>query len=423
MRISVFLLAAILLPSLLSYPARGEETKPIKLLGIGAVLPFNTPIVHWCADEPLATATIIPTRLGGATYDAEESQKFIRLYFPRKLDRETVDVILFSAGDVVFLTTSQIAGMMDGVEGGVGAVADCGGTSVIQQSIESWVASGIGSMFPNDVEGVLSSSYSEFSGTYPGYFLKGVPYTIRVREDVVSNPFSSFVEVGIEDVRGFAGRNMIPRAGSSILATMAGRYGFLKSGPPFSLSWEFGEGTSVAICEWFGHPFWSDYGDLEQQSENPYAEELFVNVLLHVTGRPMFEDVIVIHDVKENFKEYRIRKGNLISVMDFAYRFGANLVSIEDEIDRIENEKFRADELYMQGSHGESSTIITQAVEDLRAAFERTIVLKDGALLSVYISEWLAVTGTLVISGSLIYQVMIRKRVFREVGTTSASRE
>ena len=230
-------------------------------------------------------------------------------------------------------------------------------------------------------------------------------------------------DVSIEDVRGFASRNMIPRAGSSILATMVGRYGFLKNSPPFSLSWEFGEGTSVAICEWFGHPFWSDYGDLEQQSENPYAEELFVNILLHVTGRPMFEDVIVIHDVKENFKEYRIRKGNLISVMDFAYRFGANLVSIEDEIDRIENEKLQADGLYLQGSYGESSSIISQTVDDLRAAFERTIVMKDRALLYVYISEWLAVTGTLVISGSLVYQIMVRRRIYREVGTTSATRE
>jgi hypothetical protein len=396
---------------------------PIKVLGIGAVLPVNTPIVHWCADEPLAIADIIPTRFGGATYDPEESQRFIRKYFPRRLDRTTVDVVLFSAGDVVYLTTSQIAGIMAGVESGVGAIADCGGTSVIQQSIDSWVASGIGTIFPNDVEGVLSTKYSEFSGTYPGYFLKGVPYTIEVEAGVPGNPFAPFVAVGIEKVRGFAGRNMISRSGSRTLASMSGNYGFIKHAPPFSLSWDYGSGKSTVVCEWFGHPFWSDYGDLEQQSENPYAEELFVNILLDVTGRPIFEDVIVIHSVKENFKEYRIRKGNLISVIDFAYNFGANLVEIEDEIDRMEEEKRRADEEYLQGNYEESSTIISDAVADLQAAFDRTIVLKNRALFSVYISEWLAVTGTLVISGSVVYQIMIRRRIYREVGTTSTSRQ
>ena len=416
-----FLLWMVMLSSITLLPALQAQSDPIRVLGIGAVLPVNTPIVHWCADEPLAVANIIPTRFGGATYDPEESQRFIRRYFPRELSLNTVDVILFSAGDVVYLTTSQIAGMTAGVENGVGAMADCGGTSVIQQSIDSWVASGIGFIFPNDVEGVLSSKYSELSGTYPGYFLKGVPYKIEVNEGVPGNPFTPFVAVGIEEVRGFAGRNMIPRAGSSILANVVGNYGFLKQGPPFSMYWEYGRGTSVVVCEWFGHPFWSDYGDLEQQSENPYAEELFVNLLLHITGRPVFEDVLVINEVKEGFKEYRIRKGNLISVIDFAYKFGANLVSIEDESDRIEDERRRADVQYMEGNYEESSTIIMEAIADLQAAFDRSIELKNRALVYVYVSEWLAVTSTLVISGSVVYQFMIKRRMYRDVGTTSTS--
>ncbi len=413
--ISVMTVSVVLLA-----PALSQGNAPIKVLAIGAVLPINTPIVHWCADEPLCVATIIPTRLGGATYDAEEAQRMIRLYFPRRLDRTTVDVIIFSAGDVVFLTTSQIAKMMSGVEEGVGALADVGGTSVISQSIDSWVAFGMGTIFPNDVSAVLSAKYTELTGTYPGYFLKGIPYTIEVRQEVPGNPFTPFVAVGIEQVHGYAGRKMVPKPGSTVMANVVGGYGFLKERTPFSLSWEYGQGRTVAVCEWFGHPFWSDYGDLIQQSDNPYSIELFVNLLLFITERPIFQDILEIHAIKEQVKEYRIRRGNLISVIDFASEFGASMAQVEEELDGIEEDRKKADALYLEGDYAQTSALLRSAVLALQEAFDESIALKNRALAIVYVSEWFAVTGTLVISGTVIYEVMIRRRAYREVGTTSA---
>ena len=401
-------------------PALAAAEEPVRVLAMGTVLPSDTPVFYWCEDDPLAVITVIPTRLGGASVEPEDAKRLIRLYFPRKFGPETVDILLYSAGDVVHFTTSQISTMIKGVEGGVGAIADCGGTSAIKQFIDTWVASGIDRIFPNDVSAVTSAKYSFVTPGYPGYFLKAVPYKIRVR-DVPTNPFSPFVAVGIENVHGFAGRNMIARPGSSVLASMAGDHGFLEEGNPFSLYWEYEEGRTLTVSEWFGHPFWGDYGSDIHISDNPYGQELFINLLLYITDRPIFEDIAEIHQLKRDIAEYRIRRDNLISAIDFATKFGANLLPVEKELARIEGERKDADGFYLEGDYSQCSSILRSTVNDLQAVFNQAIDLKNRALTFVFLCEWLAVTGVLVISGSVLYEVMIRRRAYREVMTTAAS--
>jgi hypothetical protein len=54
----------------------------------------------------------------------------------------------------------------------------------------------------------------------------------------------------------------------------------------------------------------------------------------------------------------------------------------------------------------------------MKSVSQRVIKLKNRALFIVYVSEWLVVTGTLIISGVVVYEVMVRRRVYREVATT-----
>lgn len=392
---------------------------PVKILGMGTLLPTDTPVFSWCNDDPLMVLTIIPTRFGAISYEAEDAKRLIRLYFPRKFDETTVDVLLFSAGDVVHYTSSQIATMTSGVRGGVAAMADCGGTSAILQYIEPWVASGIGEIFPNDVAAVLSAGYTFVTGTYPGYFLKGIPYTVRVRTDAPGNPFSPFLAVGIEQVHGFAPRNMIPRPGSTILADMVGAQGFLKSEPPFSVTWEYENGRTLVVSEWLGHPFWGDYGADIHQSENRYGHEMFLNLVLYLAGRPISQDIVEMHRTNQDREEMRFRRDNVISAIDFAASFGVNTQSVAEELATIDARMKEADALYLDGEFGQSSETVASCISSLEDLFGKTLALKDMALAYLYLSEWLAVTGTLVICGSVLYEVMVRRRVYRVVGTTT----
>jgi hypothetical protein len=49
----------------------------------------------------------------------------------------------------------------------------------------------------------------------------------------------------------------------------------------------------------------------------------------------------------------------------------------------------------------------------------KAIEVKEHALLWVYLIEWLSVTSVALIAGSFLWMVMIRRRLYREVGTTS----
>jgi len=58
--------------------------------------------------------------------------------------------------------------------------------------------------------------------------------------------------------------------------------------------------------------------------------------------------------------------------------------------------------------------------EEFEALSLELIDLKDKALLWIYIAEWSAVSGTAVACGVVLWTLMIRRRLYREVGTTRA---
>ena len=49
---------------------------------------------------------------------------------------------------------------------------------------------------------------------------------------------------------------------------------------------------------------------------------------------------------------------------------------------------------------------------------EDAIELKNRALLWVYVIEWLAVTGTGMVCAFVLWSIMVRRRLFKEVRTT-----
>ena len=59
-----------------------------------------------------------------------------------------------------------------------------------------------------------------------------------------------------------------------------------------------------------------------------------------------------------------------------------------------------------------------EVVEGLGQLEVEAIELKDRALLWVYVIEWLSVTGTAMVAGVLLWTIMVRRRLYREVGTT-----
>jgi hypothetical protein len=85
----------------------------------------------------------------------------------------------------------------------------------------------------------------------------------------------------------------------------------------------------------------------------------------------------------------------------------------------MEETKRDADLLYMEGEYAQASAALRSAISDLEAAFDRSIDLKNRALIYVYVIEWIAVTSVLVISGSAVFELMVRRKTYKEVATTT----
>jgi hypothetical protein len=53
-----------------------------------------------------------------------------------------------------------------------------------------------------------------------------------------------------------------------------------------------------------------------------------------------------------------------------------------------------------------------------RGLSDDAVKLKSRALRWVYLTEWLVTTGTLLASGYVAYSLLVRRRLYREIGTT-----
>jgi hypothetical protein len=104
--------------------------------------------------------------------------------------------------------------------------------------------------------------------------------------------------------------------------------------------------------------------------------------------------------------------------MEFADTFGANTNELNQNLADTEKLRKSADELWIQEDYVGSLAALGDALASLAEDMEDAVKAKDRALLWVYIIEWLSVMGTSLITGVVLWTLMVRRRLYREVGAT-----
>jgi hypothetical protein len=231
---------------------------------------------------------------------------------------------------------------------------------------------------------------------------------------------SMFVPLGIERVSGFYAFTLLyPQPGATTWGKLISHGARLPSGAPgdWLVSWRFGSsgGLSWVVADDLDSTWWSS---VHYQSQNEYAGDVFFNILLHSTGRALPESIFIIHDLRGRYLHYNRERGFLLSLLDFIDRFGANTRSVErqmGDIDRLKEESFDA---YRAADFEGALVMIDEAFDGLISISVDAIKLKERALLWVYLTEWLAITGTLLLSGYAVYSLMIKRRIYKDVTVT-----
>mgnify|MGYP000601389921 CR=1 FL=1 len=108
----------------------------------------------------------------------------------------------------------------------------------------------------------------------------------------------------------------------------------------------------------------------------------------------------------------------IICILDFVERFGANTDQLYADLLAVQQEKAMVNELYVNGEFDESYDMMDDLQKKLAALSADAMRLKDAALRWVYFVEWLTVIGTSLACGSVVWILMVRRRLYRDVAVT-----
>ena len=109
---------------------------------------------------------------------------------------------------------------------------------------------------------------------------------------------------------------------------------------------------------------------------------------------PLPPDLLTLHELRRKWHETNIQKELLISMIDFADKFGANTVGIESGMEEVESIQETSNGLYLDQDYLGSLQQLELVISRIFELEELALELKDRALLWIYIIEWMSVFGT-----------------------------
>ena len=164
--------------------------------------------------------------------------------------------------------------------------------------------------------------------------------------------------------------------------------------------------------------FWSAPGS---PTTNPYSLDIVTNIIWFSTGRELPGDPFKVHDFRRDLFDYNIQKSLLVSLLDFAEIFGANPANEYRELDAVDEVKREASNYYLDREFEQAYDTLKVALTELKDLEEVATDLKNRALFWVYVVEWSVTTGVLLVAGFILWTLMVRRALYREVRVTRAT--
>jgi hypothetical protein len=207
---------------------------------------------------------------------------------------------------------------------------------------------------------------------------------------------------------------MAPKLGSVVWADMA------PNGLPWLVSLRLSGGDPGIMWFFtgtFDHTWWRVY----DADENPYVIELATNLIFHSLGLPPISDIGGRREARRVLTGFRAQRLLVLHMMEWADAFGANTNPLSRSLTDLDEEARNAMDLYLERDYPATISFMREMSSEVAAIVRRASDLKDQALFWVYVSEWLTITAATIISGSVLWSLMIRRRLYRGVRVTRLS--
>ena len=181
---------------------------------------------------------------------------------------------------------------------------------------------------------------------------------------------------------------------------------------PLMVYEEIGKGSSFALCS-----DWTPYGGHDFLRWE-YYPDFALNIASYITGNSVPQDLEAAHRARVLMQDYSGLLDTLHSVMAFVEKFGANIVQAEEMLLEIDSAQKAGKDAYMDADMDLAIAELQKAIDELLTASDLIWKLKEEALFWVYVTEWLVVAGTGMICGFVLWTVMVRRRLYREIAVT-----
>jgi len=384
--------------------------RPMRVLAMGEVDTAYCPLAAFFASEPSLDVTLAVARdMHGTVYGENGLRRIIRLYVPRDLKTFLEYKFIIINQPVIRLFPERSLEEMRSAIADHGVGGLCFMESMYGDIYMPWLQTELSKCFPYD-------HYANLKLGAPG----GRNYNLEVVKDKDLPPLlTAFVPLGIEKVSPFGeARPTFPKEGATAWAyckVLGMPFGGVVNRFPLFISWVYGPGKAMVwtTADQFDSPMWKTHDGKER-----FQVDILAGMIWLSSGWGLPDDPVMVHNLRNSFSQLSERRELLYNVLDFIDDFGANTRAIEKEIDQLRGMTKEAGDLYLDHEFEESRATVKDAF-DLAAEIEgEAVQLKERALLWVHLIEWLTVTSTMILTGVVIWSLMVRRRLYHAVATT-----
>ena len=375
-------------------PKVDPQTGLIRILFIGDSLMEAGHITPYLYQDPMVALTRVPIYI-----TTELDERLLRVYFPRHQRQ------IYEGYDVIILGDA--------------------GVRIFPANVQTWFKNGVIEKGLGFLMGGGPQSFGGFKAwehpSYEGSIIADILPVICLRDSPydLGDWFRMYPAPGYEDhplmsgipweqVPLFCRNRVLPRQGSVVVGISDRN----PPGSPILTYMEIGEGVSEAfVFDWGGN------GPKEFHRWD-YAPVVTSNLVYQIARVAIPEDITLIMLLRKQLTRYFSMRRYVISVIDFSDKFGANLRKSEAALKESDDDRKRVISLYLEGDHQGSLASLEGAIANLDLVTELALKAKDEALFWVYVIEWFVVSGTSMLTGAIVWTLMVRKSVYRDVGIT-----
>ena len=201
-----------------------------------------------------------------------------------------------------------------------------------------------------------------------------------------------------------------PKPGSTVIAGMSPNSPW-NTNIPVMAYWDIGEGRSFAYI----HRWHSETGNFYEWK---YHADFLCHLIYFTAQIPIPQNLEHVHTTRSKMAEINTQWLLLLSSLDLADKFGANVEPINRELLPLYSSRKEADSLYIYEKFEECISCLEKLDGELEDLIQKSLTLKDRAMFWIFLIQWLIVSGTTMITGFVLWTIMMKKKLYVEVGTT-----